>query len=94
VISHARRLVATGGMDIAEDVVGGLEAAVKLSWWTQNANKKVIVHFADAPCHGAQYHALGPKGDFLCDLSKSSSKHTARSPSSVLKVKHGSELLI
>lgn len=92
-ISHARRLVATGGMDIAEDVVGGLEAAVKLSW-TKHANKKVIVHFADAPCHGAQYNSLGLKGDFLYASSKSSSEYTARKPSSVLKVKHGIELLI
>ncbi|CAL4098549.1 unnamed protein product [Meganyctiphanes norvegica] len=43
----------TGGGDAAEDVFGGLEEAGKLSWTAVN---RVIVHFADAPCHGSRFH--------------------------------------
>ncbi|CAN0200033.1 unnamed protein product [Ectocarpus sp. 12 AP-2014] len=69
VISHVRRLVPTGGLDLAENVLGGLEAVVeKLSW--DDYNKKVLVHFADAPCHGSEYHNLQPKDDLLYDMSK------------------------
>ena len=85
VMSHVRRLVPTGGMDVAEDVVGGLEAAAKLSW-TSYQNRKVLVHFADAPCHGAEYHTLKPDDDMLADLSKENAKCRARSPRVVLKV--------
>ncbi|CAN0064743.1 unnamed protein product [Scytosiphon promiscuus] len=68
VMSRVRRLVPTGGLDVAEDVLGGLQAVEKLSW--DEYNKKVLVHFADAPCHGSKYHNLLPDGDLLYDMKK------------------------
>ncbi|CAB1104210.1 unnamed protein product [Ectocarpus sp. CCAP 1310/34] len=69
VMSHVRRLVPTGGLDVAENVLGGLEAVVNMQSW-EDYNKKVLVHFADAPCHGSEYHNLQPKDDLLHDMSK------------------------
>eukprot|EP00011_Vannellida_sp_DIVA3-517-6-12_P010743 CAMPEP_0114603848 /NCGR_PEP_ID=MMETSP0168-20121206/242_1 /TAXON_ID=95228 ORGANISM="Vannella sp., Strain DIVA3 517/6/12" /NCGR_SAMPLE_ID=MMETSP0168 /ASSEMBLY_ACC=CAM_ASM_000044 /LENGTH=681 /DNA_ID=CAMNT_0001814663 /DNA_START=32 /DNA_END=2077 /DNA_ORIENTATION=- len=44
---------ANGGGDIPEDISGAFHAASQLSW----ASKfKLIVHIADAPCHGTKYH--------------------------------------
>ena len=60
---------ADGGGDAAEDVRGGLEAALGLGWHVgvtdaQNAKyTKVIVHIADAPAHGTAYHDFGKAGD-------------------------------
>jgi hypothetical protein len=62
-------LTAKGGADVAEDVRGGLEAALALEWHvgkdaTQDSKyTKVIVHIGDAPAHGAAYHDLGEAGD-------------------------------
>ncbi|KAK9833462.1 hypothetical protein WJX81_007302 [Elliptochloris bilobata] len=44
---------ADGGGDAAEDVAGGLLAATKLDW---EAVTKLVVHFADQPCHSLRYH--------------------------------------
>eukprot|EP00475_Leptophrys_vorax_P024766 TRINITY_DN3426_c0_g1_i6.p1 TRINITY_DN3426_c0_g1~~TRINITY_DN3426_c0_g1_i6.p1 ORF type:complete len:587 (+),score=166.02 TRINITY_DN3426_c0_g1_i6:22-1782(+) len=44
---------ATGGGDACEDIAGGVKVANKLEW-TQGT--RVVIHFADAPCHGSQYH--------------------------------------
>ena len=46
--------------DPAEDVFSGLEAVARLSWISAN---RVVVHIADAPCHGEEFHDLGPKND-------------------------------
>lgn len=46
---------ATGGDDAAEDVFSGLEAAAALEWQSFN---RVLVHIADMPCHGSQFHDL------------------------------------
>lgn len=46
-------LQAKGGDDMAEDVISGLEEACKLDW--QSA-ARMVIHFADAPCHGSAYH--------------------------------------
>ncbi len=58
--------MATGGGDAPEDVFGGLEKALALSWST-TPRSKVIFHMADAPCHGRDFHTLGgdsyPGGD-------------------------------
>ena len=42
-----------GGGDECEDVHGGLEAALNLSW---NRKNKVLIHIADAPAHGSRFH--------------------------------------
>jgi len=46
-------LVATGGGDEPEDIAGGFFQALKLSW---KSSTKLVIHIADAPCHGKQYH--------------------------------------
>ena len=40
-------------LDQPEDIVGGFEAVLKLNW---EADTRVLIHFADAPCHGSKYH--------------------------------------
>jgi hypothetical protein len=57
---------ADGGDDAAEDVVGGLDHALELSW--EDADVRMIVHIADAPPHGRNYHSVAlsdryPEGD-------------------------------
>ena len=51
---------ATGGDDGPEDVLGGLEAAIKLKWSSKN---KVLIHVGDAPQHGPCFHDFGPTAD-------------------------------
>lgn len=46
--------------DPAEDVFSGLEAVAGLSWTSGN---RVLVHIADAPCHGKEFHDMGPRND-------------------------------
>jgi hypothetical protein len=72
-------LKAHGGGDIPEDVQGGLQRALALSWGPDAAVKegevKLIVHIADAPAHGP-YHdfpdshpdKVGAQGSRLEDL--------------------------
>ncbi|KAF2028257.1 hypothetical protein EK21DRAFT_70096 [Setomelanomma holmii] len=43
------RLTASGGGDAPEDVLGGLQKALSLSWDQQT---RCIIHIADAPAHG------------------------------------------
>lgn len=59
---------ATGGGDAAEDVFGGLNVAVKEMDWGSTKNTNLLIHIADAPCHGSQYHESNvgddnPSGD-------------------------------
>ena len=42
-----------GGTDICEDVFGGLEAAINLSW---SKEIKCLIHVGDAPAHGDRFH--------------------------------------
>ena len=59
----ARGLKATGGGDTPEDVLGGLDQALTLSW---ESFCRCIIWFGDAPCHGKQYHSCDdsyPDGD-------------------------------
>ncbi|KAI3635184.1 hypothetical protein MIR68_006750 [Amoeboaphelidium protococcarum] len=64
-----RRFVSTikaqGGADGPEDVFGGLNVGLdKLSW--DKFSTKVLVHYADAPCHGSLYYTIQdsyPGGD-------------------------------
>eukprot|EP01122_Echinamoeba_exundans_P000814 TRINITY_DN1074_c0_g1_i2.p1 TRINITY_DN1074_c0_g1~~TRINITY_DN1074_c0_g1_i2.p1 ORF type:complete len:542 (+),score=115.89 TRINITY_DN1074_c0_g1_i2:1680-3305(+) len=46
-------IAATGGDDGPEDVAGGLKHVLDLQWY---AGTRVLLHIADAPCHGRQYH--------------------------------------
>jgi hypothetical protein len=48
---------AVGGSDIAEDVAGGVRDAVELFPSTPRTGVRHIVHIADAPPHGMQFHA-------------------------------------
>ncbi|KAF5831211.1 hypothetical protein DUNSADRAFT_13448 [Dunaliella salina] len=57
---------ATGGADEPEDVFGGLEAAGQLDWDASLDTCRQLIHIADAPCHGSEYHSLlddYPSGD-------------------------------
>ena len=44
---------AIGGGDTCEDVHGGLEAILQLSWQSPN---RCLIHIADAPAHGSRFH--------------------------------------
>ncbi len=46
-------VLATGGDDQCEDVFGGIEKCLELDW---RFPTRALIHFADAPCHGAEYH--------------------------------------
>ena len=46
---------AIGGDDVAEDVNGAFQKLMKLSW---ESATRVVVHIADAPCHGKDFHDL------------------------------------
>mmetsp|Transcript_40793 Transcript_40793/g.93901 ORF Transcript_40793/g.93901 Transcript_40793/m.93901 type:complete len:492 (+) Transcript_40793:253-1728(+) len=46
-------VIATGGGDQCEDVVGGLKVAADLEWKLMN---RVLLLAADAPCHGSEFH--------------------------------------
>lgn len=43
-----------GGGDIPEDVLGGLEVVINNFEYTSHF--RVLLHIADAPCHGDRYH--------------------------------------
>jgi hypothetical protein len=43
----------TGGGDTPEDILGGLKKVLDLSW---RRPTRLLLHVADAPCHGKQYH--------------------------------------
>jgi len=51
--SFISTLNAEGGGDAPEDIAGGLEICKTLSW---KSRARLIIHFADAPPHGKQYH--------------------------------------
>ncbi len=44
---------ATGGADQCEDIFGGIDQALNLSW---KFSTRIVIHFADAPCHGTEFH--------------------------------------
>jgi len=78
--SFIGNLSAGGGGDGPEDIAGGLRCLRRLHW-SKNSSKCVFI-FADAPCHGLQYHDMvdsHPGGDprksvpeqQLLELSKS-----------------------
>ena len=46
-------IVAKGGWDDAEDVLGGLHSGYNMSW---RSNARLAILICDAPCHGKKYH--------------------------------------
>ena len=58
---------ARDGGDAPEDVHGALHQALQMDWGVGGSLTRVLVHIADAPCHGTKYHTLGgdnhPGGD-------------------------------
>jgi hypothetical protein len=52
---------AKGGGDGPEDVAGGLNAVLDLSWI---ASTRLVIHIADAPCHGTAYHGGKFRDDY------------------------------
>ncbi|CAD7696787.1 unnamed protein product [Ostreobium quekettii] len=49
-----------GGGDFPEDVFGGLNAAINLNWESET---RILIHIADAPCHGDKFLPKGASGD-------------------------------
>ncbi|ERS99401.1 hypothetical protein HMPREF1624_04601 [Sporothrix schenckii ATCC 58251] len=61
------KLTAFGGGDTAEDVLGGLDQALKASWKHQT---RCIMHIADAPAHGSNLHDMGREKDHFHMVGK------------------------
>ena len=64
---NIRNVEALGGDDQAEDVLNGLERALRSVEWA-NADVKCLIHIADAPAHGLWFHSIHlsdryPRGD-------------------------------
>lgn len=56
-LRHAiSRIEAAGGSDIAEDVVSGLQLAENMFHTVPLSTVRHIIHIADAPAHGMQFH--------------------------------------
>jgi len=56
-------VVATGGGDAPEDIAGAFKKVLGLNWF---GNTRIVIHIADAPCHGTKYHNCKdsyPEGD-------------------------------
>ena len=71
-IDFIKALKPNGGGDTPEDIAGGLEAALGLSW---SSPSRLCILIADAPCHGRKYHDCSdnhpdgdPKGRDIEDL--------------------------
>lgn len=65
-MKEIRNVYAEGGEDDAEDVAHAVMEAHHLDW--READVKVVVHIADAPAHGMQFHCPSvsdryPRGD-------------------------------
>lgn len=55
-----RTVEADGGDDGPEDVLGGMNALLGLSW---RSKVRVVLHIADAPAHGVRFHSFGRNED-------------------------------
>lgn len=54
-------IVAKGGWDDAEDVLGGLHSGYNMSW---RSNARLAILICDAPCHGKKYHDNDVEDDY------------------------------
>ena len=55
---------ANGGGDGPEDIFGGFQKVLSLTWTAPTT--RVVMHIADAPCHGSRFHSMHddyPAGD-------------------------------
>jgi hypothetical protein len=59
-LEFIKKVRASGGADAPEDVCEGFERALSQDW---KAETKIVVHIADAPCHGTKFHDLGSYSD-------------------------------
>ena len=57
-------VAAKGGGDSPEDVTGGMNLALTGIKW--KASTRLIIHFADAPCHGKMYHSVDDNNPTGC----------------------------
>ena len=55
-LARVESVHADGGSDAAEDVAGGLDRVWELNW--RDADVRMVVHIADAPPHGRNYHPI------------------------------------
>ena len=53
-------LAAKGGGDAPEDVLGGLESTLALSWSSKN---RILFHIGDSPQHGERFHNFSASRD-------------------------------
>ena len=54
--SFVAKITAEGGGDVPEDVIGGLNRAISLTW-PEKSGGRILFHLADAPPHGkGTYH--------------------------------------
>lgn len=90
-------VTAFGGGDGPEDVTGGLDECLKLSW-AANSTKQVF-HIFDAPCHGKEYHSMHdnypggcPKGLKIENLIKQFEKRNIAF--NCIKVNNTADLMI
>ncbi|KYQ89471.1 protein serine/threonine kinase [Tieghemostelium lacteum] len=75
-VNFASKISAMGGGDDPEDVFGGMNLMKSMNWRTDST--RVVIHIADAPCHGSEYHSMqdshasgDPNGIRLVDLMNS-----------------------
>ena len=61
--SFLKGLIATGGADEPEDVLGGIQKALSATWKQQT---RCIIHIADAPPHGRTLHDFYDHCDRYC----------------------------
>ncbi|KAJ3446058.1 alpha-protein kinase vwka [Anaeramoeba flamelloides] len=52
-IKFIQRVKVKGNSDFCEDIFLGFEEVLKMDWTSPNS---ILLHFADAPCHGTKYH--------------------------------------
>lgn len=50
---QVQAIKASGGDDAPEDIAGALNRVHQFEW---RSRTKLIIHIADAPCHGKKYH--------------------------------------
>ncbi|CAF1506682.1 unnamed protein product, partial [Rotaria sordida] len=56
VSAFLNHLIATGGKDLPEDVLGALDQCLNLTDWNKQANGRIIILITDAPGHGHELH--------------------------------------
>lgn len=77
--------------DKAEDVLGGLDKAAGLTWKSPDGSnsRNFIVHFAEAPCHGSDFHDLGSdeRADRFNDMTECKEKYKGKTIGATLQVR-------